>query len=174
MKTEIRRKNLQKFFSKRSVPPTEKSYISQLLSGKASFGEKAARRLEIDYGMGDGYLDSNAYLTSDVDDISSATSVALPEHIQAVIDLMFSVDERGMRKIRDAAEDALDKYRLQQSQLGVEIRPTPRPATAKSLPKKQPPQKPMHFEGSLQDFSGATLGKVAGRDIVETSNERKK
>lgn len=31
--------------------------MSQLMSGKASFGERAARRLEKDYGMGDRYLD---------------------------------------------------------------------------------------------------------------------
>lgn len=55
---EIRRERLREWFAVRSVPPREKSYISQLLSGKASFGERAARRLEREYGMGDRYLDS--------------------------------------------------------------------------------------------------------------------
>ena len=63
------------------------------------------------------------------------------EHIQAVIELMYSVDERGMRKIRDAAEDALDKYRLQQNQLGVEIKPTARTPTPKPTPKKRSTEK---------------------------------
>jgi transcriptional regulator with XRE-family HTH domain len=35
----------------------EKSYLSQLINGKASFGERAARRIERDYGMAPGYLD---------------------------------------------------------------------------------------------------------------------
>jgi hypothetical protein len=55
--SEVRRKNLERWFSTRTLPPKEKSYISQLISGKSSFGEKAARRLEEDYGMGKGYLD---------------------------------------------------------------------------------------------------------------------
>lgn len=58
--SEIRRENLRAFFKDKSLPTdqSEKSYISQLLHGKASFGEKAARRLETTYGMGAGYLDS--------------------------------------------------------------------------------------------------------------------
>lgn len=54
---EIRRARLREWFADRSLPPKEKSYLSQLMSGTASFGEKAARRLEADLGMGDGYLD---------------------------------------------------------------------------------------------------------------------
>lgn len=56
---EIRRQNLRAYFGHRSIPPREKSYISQLLSGKAAFGEKAARRLEATYGMPPMYLDGN-------------------------------------------------------------------------------------------------------------------
>lgn len=54
---QVRRKNLEQFFSGGPLPPDEKSYISQLLKGKASFGERAARRLEKTYNMGAGYLD---------------------------------------------------------------------------------------------------------------------
>lgn len=54
---EIRRKRLAEWFSSRSIPPKEKSYISQLLKGTGPFGERAARRLESVYGMGEGYLD---------------------------------------------------------------------------------------------------------------------
>lgn len=56
---EIRRQNLRAYFSHRSIPQREKSYISQLLSGKAAFGEKAARRLETTYGMPPMFLDGN-------------------------------------------------------------------------------------------------------------------
>lgn len=54
---EIRRERLRRWFANRTLPEKEKSYLSQLMSGKASFGERAARRLEHDYGMADGYLD---------------------------------------------------------------------------------------------------------------------
>lgn len=54
---ENRRAQLRKWVEKNGTPPKEKSYFSQLTGGIASFGEKAARRLEKDYGMGVGYLD---------------------------------------------------------------------------------------------------------------------
>ena len=54
---EIRRKRLAAWFSSRTLPEKEKSYLSQLINGKASFGERAARRIERDYGMAPGYLD---------------------------------------------------------------------------------------------------------------------
>lgn len=52
-----RRRRLAKFFEGTSMPAREKSFLSQLINGKASFGEKAARRIENTYGMGSGYLD---------------------------------------------------------------------------------------------------------------------
>lgn len=55
---EIRRQRLKEWFSDRSIPEREKSYLSQLMGGKTSFGERAARRLESDYGMSPGYLDT--------------------------------------------------------------------------------------------------------------------
>lgn len=55
---DLRRDRLRAWYESRSIPEREKSYISQLLSGKASFGEKAARRLESDYGMPNLYLDT--------------------------------------------------------------------------------------------------------------------
>ena len=57
---DIRRLKLKLWFETRGIPKEEKSYISQLLSGKAPFRERAARRLEKDYGMGEYYLDSPA------------------------------------------------------------------------------------------------------------------
>lgn len=60
--TENRRARLRQWFSTRSVPAKEKSYLSQLMGGKAPFGEKAARRLEADYKMGEKYLDQPADL----------------------------------------------------------------------------------------------------------------
>ncbi|WP_144025171.1 S24 family peptidase [Burkholderia sp. HI2500] len=56
---DIRRARLRLWFANRTLPQEEKSYLSQLMStkGKASFGERAARRLERDYGMEPLYLD---------------------------------------------------------------------------------------------------------------------
>lgn len=54
---EIRRARLKLWFAKRTLPEKEKSYLSQLMGGKASFGEKAARRLEKTYEMPPMYLD---------------------------------------------------------------------------------------------------------------------
>lgn len=55
---DIRRKRLKEWFSDKPIPPKEKSFLSQLMNGKSSFGEKAARRIERDYGMPEGSLDT--------------------------------------------------------------------------------------------------------------------
>ncbi|OCG28196.1 transcriptional regulator [Gilliamella sp. wkB108] len=75
---EIRARNLRQWFSGKTVPQKEKSYISQLMNGKASFGEKSARRLEHDYGMPFYYLDtesngSNATMLGNIDEWDSKT-----------------------------------------------------------------------------------------------------
>ncbi|MDM5181748.1 hypothetical protein PO883_31705 [Massilia sp. DJPM01] len=49
MDKQTRRDRLRQALTGRSIKPADKSYVSQLLSGTASFGEKAARRLEVDY-----------------------------------------------------------------------------------------------------------------------------
>ncbi|MCP5699633.1 hypothetical protein NL355_28600, partial [Klebsiella pneumoniae] len=48
---EIRSKRLADWFAERTLPEREKSYLSQLINGKTSFGERAARRIERDYNM---------------------------------------------------------------------------------------------------------------------------
>jgi transcriptional regulator with XRE-family HTH domain len=45
------------------------------------------------------------------------TGADFPEHVNAVVSLMMQTDDRGMRKIRDAAEEALDKYRISQKSM---------------------------------------------------------
>jgi phage repressor protein C with HTH and peptisase S24 domain len=57
---ENRRARLREWLKDRTAPAKEKSYFSQLVGGIASFGERAARRIERDYGMGDGYLDKTS------------------------------------------------------------------------------------------------------------------
>lgn len=53
---ERRRSNLVRWLETHSAPQKEKSLFSQLKNG-GSFGERVARRLEVDYGMGAGFLD---------------------------------------------------------------------------------------------------------------------
>lgn len=60
---EIRRANLMRWLETHSAPTREKSLFSQL-KGTGSFGERVARRLEIDYGMGVGFLDTEPDVNS--------------------------------------------------------------------------------------------------------------
>ena len=53
---EVRRANLKAFFAG-NLPEAEKSYLSQVIGGQAPFGEKAARRVEAEYGIPAGSLD---------------------------------------------------------------------------------------------------------------------
>lgn len=56
----IRSTQLKKWFENKILPEKDRSLISQLQAGKASFGEKVSRRLENDYGMPPYYLDGGA------------------------------------------------------------------------------------------------------------------
>ena len=55
--------------------------------------------------------------TEETNTVVESVAIPLNEHIAAVVKLMESTDERGMRKVRDAAEDALDKYRISQKSM---------------------------------------------------------
>ncbi len=56
---DTRRANLRAWAQKHGTPSKEKSYFSQILSGTSPIGERAARRLERDYRMGEGFLDAD-------------------------------------------------------------------------------------------------------------------
>jgi hypothetical protein len=60
---DIRRANLQRWLETHSAPAKDKSLFSQIKAG-GSFGERLARRLEADYGMGSGFLDSDEGIDS--------------------------------------------------------------------------------------------------------------
>lgn len=53
---ELRRLRLQEWFTGRTLPVKDKSYISQIITGKSALGEKAAARLEHEYNLPLGYL----------------------------------------------------------------------------------------------------------------------
>lgn len=63
---DIRRANLRAWVQQHGAPAKEKSYFSQILSGTSPIGERAARRLERDYRMGEGFLDSENAATVEV------------------------------------------------------------------------------------------------------------
>ena len=73
--TKVRRENLKKWFSDKTVPEKDRSFVSQLISGKTpSFGEKAARRLENENNMPPFYLDtpqSTESITSNVKEVGA-------------------------------------------------------------------------------------------------------
>lgn len=53
---EKRRLRLQEWFADKTLPIKDKSYISQIVTGKSGLGEKGAARLEREYNMPSGYL----------------------------------------------------------------------------------------------------------------------
>jgi hypothetical protein len=108
---DIRRARLREWFATRSIPPKEKSYISQLLKEGNPFGERAARRLENTYGMGEMFLD-----TVDAPDNQEPTSSNMNSHLyhaqapdtllQAIrlLELFHRTDERGRSDMLRLAE----------------------------------------------------------------------
>lgn len=71
---------MKEWFADGKYPDKDSSYISQVINGK-SIGEKAARRLERDYGMPDKFLDKPY-------DVPEVQSVELTSRQQKVIDLL--------------------------------------------------------------------------------------
>jgi hypothetical protein len=107
---DIRRAKLRQWLATRSVPANEKSYISQLLKEGNPFGERAARRLERDYDMGDMFLD-----TVEVQDkeevgpqnVAGLHSVPGPDTLRQAIrllELFHGTDERGRADMLRLAE----------------------------------------------------------------------
>jgi hypothetical protein len=119
---ETRRAQLKKWFAERDIPPKEKSYLSQLLSGTASFGERAARRLEAEYGMGHMFLDEvegqNVPSSREGKETASAKLSAVKKVVTAgemdlmwvssedrqLLTLFHGTDDDGRRAIMRAAE----------------------------------------------------------------------
>jgi hypothetical protein len=93
VKTNIRRVKLLEWVTKNGTPTNEKSYFSQLISGKASFGEKAARRIEEDYGMGLGFLDGeNIVKESQLIELLELWCTATPEGRRMILIMAQSVN----------------------------------------------------------------------------------
>ncbi|HEK2899655.1 MULTISPECIES: S24 family peptidase [Proteus] len=110
---KLRQIKLSQWFKGKTLPTKEKSYISQLMSGKSSFGEKAARRLERDYGMPIGYLDTQDIQDDEVEFIGRIPSGLVKVRGEAFLGVDGAVDmieaHSGWLKIYS---DDVDAYGL--------------------------------------------------------------
>jgi hypothetical protein len=97
---EIRRQNLRRWVAEHGTPPNEKSLFSQL-KANGSFGEKVARRLEEQYGMGAGYLDRDPGAAADA--------------VSGVIDLI-----PGAMRVRAVGPDDPDLVQIMKVRLKVQ------------------------------------------------------
>lgn len=97
---EIRQRRLKEWFDGRTVPQKESSYISQLVGGRASFGEKAARRLEDTYEMPELYLDQ----PYDVEE-TSATVLDLDFRYLKMLELAKGLPDSEVDDIIELMED---------------------------------------------------------------------
>jgi hypothetical protein len=103
---EARRKNLRHWFQHKTLPTEEKSYLSQLMGGKASFGEKAARRIELTYGMPVGFLDR---LNSSEGELLSP-KVELSRRDEILLELFHELPESEADALLKALEDKKRHY----------------------------------------------------------------
>lgn len=101
---ELRRANLKKWFADKTVPTEEKSYVSQLIGGSASFGEKAARRLESVFQMPAGYLISPESKIQEVQTTSkSSDEINIP-----LFDVSFSMGQGAFQQDYEDIISAID------------------------------------------------------------------
>lgn len=133
---EIRRANLRAWVQQHGAPSKEKSYFSQVLSGTAPIGERAARRLERDYRMGEGFLD-----VLQQEGCATAAGGSAPSAWP-----FLSIAEAEVRALPANQLSALEgaiALAIAQLKLGITVA-RPRPAAS-----------PPHIRGSLVDMDDA-------------------
>jgi hypothetical protein len=109
---DIRRANLRQWTEEHGIPSKEKSYFSQLLGG-ASFGERAARRIEADYGMGDRYLDGTPHES----DMAQSPLPDLSPAAQALTNAISDADKHGISAdVFNALRETLRLFRRESAQ----------------------------------------------------------
>lgn len=134
---DTRRANLRVWAQKHGTPSKEKSYFSQILSGTSPIGERAARRLERDYRMGEGFLDAENPT------IAEAASQPAPEP-QATNWPFPEIPEDQVRALPPAKLSAL------QGAMALAIAQMNLPITVAPAPKSGTPTR-----GSLVDMEAA-------------------
>ncbi|WAI82566.1 MULTISPECIES: S24 family peptidase [Achromobacter] len=128
---EIRRANLRAWVQQNGAPSKEKSYFSQVLSGTAPIGERAARRLERDYRMGEGFLDTPPH---------HGDSKPIPDANPPSTWPFESIAEAEVRALPPTQLSALEgaiALAIAQLKLGINVvppaQPRPQPATRGAL-----------------------------------------
>ncbi|MNX71339.1 Peptidase S24-like protein [compost metagenome] len=114
---EIRRANLRAWVQQNGTPSKEKSYFSQVLSGTAPIGERAARRLERDYRMGEGFLDA-----------ASGDAPQTPEAVPPSPWPFLTIKEEDVRALAASQLSALEgaiSLAIAQMKLGITVAPPP-------------------------------------------------
>ncbi|GAB5100524.1 hypothetical protein [Caballeronia sp. HLA56] len=110
--TDTRRARLKEWLGNHPTPPKEKSYFSQLVNGTASFGERAARRIERQYGMAEGYLDRplpGAPNPTDTAAQSTRNSQSPPNPSQSILRLMSQLTETQKAEIANTMQAMADR-----------------------------------------------------------------
>lgn len=133
---EIRRANLRAWVQQNGAPSKEKSYFSQVLSGTAPIGERAARRLERDYRMGEGYLDTpQDGGTKPISEVPAAAPWPFASITEA--------DVRALAPSQLSALEGAIALAIAQLKLGITVAPPP-----KAMPRSG-------SRGSLTDMDAA-------------------
>lgn len=121
---DIRRANLMRWLETHSTPAREKSLFSQL-KGTGSFGERVARRLEADYGMGVGFLDVAPLLDSS----NTGQNTPLSGEAKALVERIERIDGLGdparkifshMASILEVAESMGDPHNAKSARALIE------------------------------------------------------
>ncbi|MGF2654834.1 hypothetical protein ACQUWL_20290 [Serratia marcescens] len=107
---ENRRLRLKEWFAGKPIPSKEKSYLSQLMTGKASFGERAARRIERDYGMPQGHLDVILHLGPGTSSEVIAQSPRLTDQQKEILALLDSLPSNEINRLLDELREKKKFY----------------------------------------------------------------
>ena len=142
---DTRRANLRAWVQQHGAPTKEKSYFSQILSGTSPIGERAARRLERDYRMGEGFLDA--------ENSGAAEVVSLPTPAPTISSWPFaSIPENEVRALPASQLSALEgaiALAIAQMKLGIQVSPPPAAPAANVIPLRD------HKPGGLVDMDHA-------------------
>lgn len=115
---EIRRANLRAWVQQYGAPSKEKSYFSQVLSGTAPIGERAARRLERDYRMGEGYLDK-------AQDAATTAASEVPPPAPWPFPSIAEDEVRALPASQLSALEGAIALAIAQLKLGINVSPPP-------------------------------------------------
>ncbi|WP_241076303.1 S24 family peptidase [Achromobacter insuavis] len=140
---DTRRANLRAWVQQHGSPAKEKSYFSQILSGTSPIGERAARRLERDYRMGEGFLDAERTAAPEIAPQSEPAASKWPFR---------TIPEDQLRALPESQLNALEgaiALAIAQMKLGIQVSPRPAAPAGNVIPLRA------HKPGGLVDMDHA-------------------